>query len=102
MSEDLHLLDEQKESLRRRENATDTADLHFRACPVCAFMALAWSKPDGTGQTTAALDGSGACCQCNEIRARHGELFDYMLFVIRGQRLLAGMVDRAKAAARAF
>ena len=94
---ELRLTDEQIASLRSREGVGEKADVTFRACGLCAFMTWACTNHAGTGQTNVSLDAT-PCGQCHEMRSRHGELFDYMLFIIRGQRLLAGMIERAEAA----
>lgn len=96
----LGLTDEQKNALREREQVNAKADVFFRACPVCAFMAWSRTNHEGTGQTVVTLD-TGVCSKCEEMRFRHGELFDYMLFIMRGQRILAAMIDRAEARERA-
>ena len=93
---ELRLTDEQIASLRSRENVGEKADVTFRACGLCAFMTWACTNHAGTGQTNVSLDAT-PCGQCAEMRSRHGELFDYMLFIMQGQRILSRMIDRAAA-----
>lgn len=84
---------EQKDALRERENASPTADVFFRACPICAFMAWSSTRTDGSGRTIVTIDDH-ACHRCVGMRERHGELFDYVIFMMRGQRLLVQIIDR--------
>lgn len=77
-------------ALRKRESAPEKANVYFRVCPLCAFAAWVSTVGEGSGQTHVELD-EHACSKCQEMRYRHGELFDYLLYIIRGQRLIDEM-----------
>jgi hypothetical protein len=92
---ELHLSPEDIAALRKRERASDSADLTFRCCPFCAFPEWMCTRGEGTGQTYISV-GDQLCSLCADLRYGNPHAFEMVMRALRGAKLL----DRWTAKAR--
>lgn len=75
--------------------ASSEADVYFEMCPICGKARWVSTQDKGSGDVVICL-GERACDTCETMRQRYGELFEYLTYIIQGQRLLTELLDRTK------
>lgn len=87
----LQLTSDQVAALRRADRLGDLADASYALCPCCAMPEWRSTRLDGAGNTVVEL-GLEPCSNCQEIRYRHPDVFEWVMRAITAGHALRKMM----------
>jgi hypothetical protein len=89
----LHPTAEDVEQIRVGLHLSPEGEHHLVSCPLCALPQWRSTWTDRAPAIVMRLD-TAPCPRCEEIRYRHPEVFEWMVRILNGQKLIARLEPR--------